>query len=527
MVNVWVCFYGSDREAALWSDPLTDLRKEGLKTPVFLGSKGRVSHLLSPKEVIAPDNWDTIISEFQPSEEALEEYGRFTGASSFSEVMRNILKTMDRRDYSGTFRSLDQDIVVRILVLFYMTKVSHYAIEGVVFDVLPHTPDSMILYQVAKFLGIPTLAFEQCGLASVRFPVTEFASEKRFFMQQTGLHPAKFRTPATSSRIRRAIESRWEGFGQLDHIEPYIASQRFRARRKRVTSLSKWKSFFSRFGKSNGAVAMTFPGLNWTSRSARALTGWVLEKSWRAALIQSISLSTSPALGPAIPPTNRQAGHSAGSLTKEVSSGKPGAGLFALHYEPESTSFPEGLPVKNQFDAVVEARRLLAPDRELLVKEHPVQALSVNQGYMGRSPFFYSAVRGLRNTRIVPSQVSAKELMASVDVVFTLTGTVAFEGLSLGKQVVHFGSPWWEGCPGTVKTFFGFLPRGSLPNLSQSAVDSSQAEEFILKRVQESGVFYPENSANLDDVVQSNAEISMILRRWLSSLKAVSNGEAR
>lgn len=524
MINLLVCFYGNDAEAKLWSEVLADLRADFV-APVFLGQPGRVPRSLSPEELIVPDNWDAIISEFQPSEKALEEYGKFTSASSFSEIMRIILKTMDRRDYSGTFRSLDQDVVARILFLFYMTKMAQYEIDGVIFDILPHTPDSMIVYQVAKFLKIPTLSFEICGVAPVRFPVTELASMNRFLLPKAGLSSTNFRNSETSSRISQALEARWGGFHQTAHVEEYISAQQLRSQRKAIYRASKWRSFFSRFGKNNGAIAMTFPGLNMKSRSVRALSGWGLEKLRRAALIQSINRATSSSVNPEIFDDDRHSRPFDGSFARKDSSEQLKGALFALHFEPESTCFPEGLPVMNQFDAVIEARRLLAPDRKLLVKEHPVQALSTNQGYMGRSPFFYSAVRGLRNTRMVPSQVSAKKLLDRVDVVFTLTGTVAFEGLALGKQVVYFGSPWWEGCPGTVKTFPGVLKGGSFPNFSVSAAEDAEVANFIRKRVEECGVFYPKNLENVDQFVQTKYELSVILVNWFKSVENIPEPE--
>lgn len=493
-------------------------------TRVFLGGRGGGSEFLRPDEMLAPDEWVAIMKSFIPSPAAVHHYSKFAGSQFFSTAMQDIYKAMERRDYSGTFRSLDKEVVSRILILFYISKFLEHEIEGVVFDISPHTPDSMIVYQVAKILRVPTLAFEVCGIAPVRFAVTEMTSKNRFYTNEASISTDNFRNFETAVIIEKALEDSWRGFKDLDHVQNYVVAQRTRSRKKSILSWGRWRNLVSRLSSESGSVSMAFFGSDW-SVSARAIIGWFLEKSLRARLaraMDSVSLAVSSSglaglwgMGAsdgkerALPMNNSSEG-------QQVNTGD--AALFALHYEPESTSFPQGIPVRNQLDAVIEARRLLGGSKKLLVKEHPTQLLEANAGYMGRSNLFYPTVQALPDTVLVPDWVPAKKIMGLVDVVFTLTGTVAFEGLVQGKHIIYFGSPWWEGCPGTVKALIGSRFEQSNPVLSLDSDFRSEAWTFALQKVLGQGIFYPDEIANLDEVARARPELTAILSHWLQDL---------
>jgi hypothetical protein len=129
--------------------------------------------------------------------------------------------------------------------------------------------------------------------------------------------------------------------------------------------------------------------------------------------------------------------------------------VFALHYEPERTSLPEGLPIDFQGDAVVAARALMPEDSALVVKEHYSQQTSALRGFLGRSPMFYDLVKSFPNTIFAGTRDRLSELVRDAQCVFTLTGTVAIEAVLRGVPVAYFGSPWWAGLPGTLRLTAG------------------------------------------------------------------------
>lgn len=254
----------------------------------------------------------------------------------------------------------------------------------------------------------------------------------------------------------------------------------------------------------------SLPGLENIPSRARALIAWMLERAFRAQLSRTINR---------LPDTGRGYDERSQLVGVESSPLRRRAGLFALHFEPESTAFPEGLPVWHQLDAVVESLRIMKKDSLLFVKEHPSQTLKVMQGYMGRSPFLFSLLENVERVELVSGETSGKELLDSVNIVFTLTGTIAFEALERGKEVIHFGSPWWEGCPGTTKAVFGKLQSESLPREDYIAPEPSIIWHYLLEQIQELGIYYPETRETCDFLPEAARELSRTLSIWAKMLE--------
>jgi hypothetical protein len=122
---------------------------------------------------------------------------------------------------------------------------------------------------------------------------------------------------------------------------------------------------------------------------------------------------------------------------------------------------------------------------------------------------------GVGNTRLVGGEVSGKGIMEDVDVVFTLTGTVAFEALERGKQVIHYGSPWWEGCPGTSKAKLGSGPANSLPDNLHTYPTSFEVWNYLADRIKKLGIFYPANLQRDSEGALATPELTRVLQGWL------------
>jgi hypothetical protein len=123
--------------------------------------------------------------------------------------------------------------------------------------------------------------------------------------------------------------------------------------------------------------------------------------------------------------------------------------LFALHYEPERTNMPEGLPYLSQLDAVLEARRFLPSDVILLVKEHYAQQSSSLRGYVGRSVTAYDYLNSIPGIEVLGVGANSGELMRNAECIFTMTGKIGIEAAFAGTPAVFMGQPWWGGMPGS------------------------------------------------------------------------------
>ena len=123
--------------------------------------------------------------------------------------------------------------------------------------------------------------------------------------------------------------------------------------------------------------------------------------------------------------------------------------LFAMHYQPERTSVPEGGLNSFPFEDFVRARKLLPMEVTLVIKEHESQISGANQGHYGRPYGLYKILESLPNTQVISGFGEAGKLLRNCSLVFTRTGSIGIEAALRGVPAVYFGNPWWAGTPGT------------------------------------------------------------------------------
>lgn len=115
---------------------------------------------------------------------------------------------------------------------------------------------------------------------------------------------------------------------------------------------------------------------------------------------------------------------------------------FALHAQPEMTTSPLGGVYTDQALAVERLAAMLPPDVKIVVKENPVQSSFV------RGEHFYRRLQAIPTVLLVSRQQSTYHLIEKSLFVATITGTVGWEALAGGKNVLHFGRAWYRDLPG-------------------------------------------------------------------------------
>lgn len=125
--------------------------------------------------------------------------------------------------------------------------------------------------------------------------------------------------------------------------------------------------------------------------------------------------------------------------------------LFNLHYQPEATSSPAG-GVFVDLNIIVEVLTKNLPNDYLVyVKEHPAQFHSHREGHTNRIPSFYNNLKSHKNVRIIPLEYDPFVLIRNAKAVATISGSVGWEAMVLGKPVISFGLSWYEKYPGVLR----------------------------------------------------------------------------
>ena len=140
--------------------------------------------------------------------------------------------------------------------------------------------------------------------------------------------------------------------------------------------------------------------------------------------------------------------------------------LFAAHYQPEATSFPEGWDFANHIDIILKLREL-GYKKIILYKEHwGSYCYSINH-YAGttkskknnqmslvaisRSKEYFEQLKKLGCIFMpINFSISISNPLADNFLPITISGTIAIERSLNGLHTIVAGNPWWKGLPGTI-----------------------------------------------------------------------------
>ncbi|MEM9278006.1 MAG: hypothetical protein AAGA76_05490 [Pseudomonadota bacterium] len=140
---------------------------------------------------------------------------------------------------------------------------------------------------------------------------------------------------------------------------------------------------------------------------------------------------------------------------------------FPLHLQPEMTTDILGGEYADQVLALEELRKLVPEHISIYVKENPKQTGRL------RSETFFERIAKLANVKFLSRDVPSFQLSENAVAVATITGTVGWEALRMGKPVIVFGHTYWNRLPGA----FRFEK-----NLSWDAVEGFRFDDTTLRK---------------------------------------------
>ena len=433
---------------------ISNLRKKGVSNPIGLTTfpSHRGDALSAPAGVDFLSSMEIGFLNWSPFEDSvLLDYEEFRHHPLFQQIRFLGLKLLNRNDLTGSLRFLDREVIFVAAVMGALTILRSRAPAILVFDVTPHQFLQYTFWQVAQWLEIPILYFQPAGVGPFVLPKT---------------------TLETAAALPEELQEQWDSQdeclaifeNELSRLEtgmdpPYMVSQKARdiavhARKQKLRSLkASAKALFK---------PATSGSLDFTGHTGGTGIFW---NAFRILLTRSLGSSLKSRLEQA--PLARKP-------SKKFA-------IFALHYEPERTSLPEGLPIDFQADAVVSARNILPQDYHLLLKEHYSQSSRALRGWTGRSPLLYDYFSKFPGTHLLDTNLRLSDFLFEAQIVFTLTGSIAIEAALRGTPVGYFGNPWWAGMPGTSRV----EPNTAWEQLSGSpAADPLEAKKFLRAMVE-------------------------------------------
>lgn len=120
--------------------------------------------------------------------------------------------------------------------------------------------------------------------------------------------------------------------------------------------------------------------------------------------------------------------------------------FFALHFQPEKNTTPQGGAFETQLLAIKMLANSLPEGWTLYVKEHPKQFATQLNTRHARSIRYYQKLLDIDKVRLVKIQEDAEKLVKNARFNATLRGTVGWQGLLHKKACIAFGYAWYAGC---------------------------------------------------------------------------------
>ena len=366
-----------------------------------------------------PDVWDLL----KVSDSGVLEFSRFEQSDEFKALRLTMLSMQNRRDFTGTYRPLEREVQIRRLLLRIFTGLIDRRPDVAVFDVTPHDHVSVGIDGALRWMGVPVLSFQPSLVGPQSIPRTSLTEIFDFSISRA----TRDKYASELSEVVALAEA------SIERLEKGAGTAKISAQKKREisarTPVGRIKSL--RFMLSRLTQGLHFPSVNFSGHTV--LPAWlrkplevVLDWSLRRSLVNTIF-----------------------SIPSEIPETQGKFALFALHYEPERCSIPEGYPYSSQLDAVIRARALLPPAVVLVVKEHFSQSAAALRGTLGRSPETYAMLEGIPGVKVLGIKANTPELITRAECVFTLTGKVGIEAALKGTPVVYGGQPWWGAMPGS------------------------------------------------------------------------------
>jgi len=335
-----------------------------------------------------------------------------------------VMLMMSRVDSTGTFRAIEREVLARKMHLEIFTALVESQPTLAIFDVTPHEAMDFALMRVLEWKGIPLLMFQPSLVGPQVMARTSL----------TETLPLKLEPEVLSQHQAAIDEVRLIAEASIDRLvhgtgTPKMDNQK--AKEAQVGSLSSKiravRYSFRRLRTPSRDVAFALTGHGTIPRWLRRLMELLLERSLRLSLRERIDAMPSFAEAP-----------------------EYRFALFALHYEPERSSIPEGYPFDSQLDAIIAVRKALPESVTLLVKEHFSQKAAALRGFVGRSLDFYHLLDDIPGVMVLGTFTNTRALMRSAECVITFTGKVGIEAALEGSRVIFLGQPWWGAMPGAV-----------------------------------------------------------------------------
>jgi hypothetical protein len=314
------------------------------------------------------------------------------------------------------------------LLRFWLNYFHTHKIEAIFFQSTPHLGADYIIYSIAKKLGIRSYIFSRTLIEnrimvfqnhqlSMKVP-EEFACElsKEQLTEQIGLdlsaliHKQSYWIKRSHSINSAVVTSR-----QRERKLKLSLSGIFRQLKRKIRGLQRRTT-------APPKVKSVFFLVEQRPSSSRAIKK--LERRMNLQLKKLRSTYESLCVEPNI---------------------EQRCAFFAMHFQPERTTLPEGGVYEDQILAIDTLSKAVPADFIIYVKEHPRQFEEDDLRKVNyRDESYYMRILRNKNVRLVSIKTNQPSMIDLSSFVSTINGSVGWEAILRGKGCVLFSNCWYS-----------------------------------------------------------------------------------
>jgi len=345
------------------------------------------------------------ISKFQIDED-------FILTDDYLRLKDKSIKMMDRIDEAQLFTRVDREAVFNLSLFWAMTRVTSLKPDFLLMVEAPHSYIHLIIYEYCRYKKIRSFNF--IGNALAPFVFFKDATNGNLFSNSQ-------RISELDKAIIEHLENRFNDISRnssdylAKHLSKALSEQTSFHRIAEDFKIDSRK-FLKEFIFGSSSILNTH-----RINSFKRTRFWYNRKKQ---LVNSFENSID---------------HSISLDRKFV--------YFAMHYEPERSTLPDGGEYHDQLKALSCLRKFVPLDIPIYVKEHPATFIKNRRGHLGRSLLIYGIIESIENVKIVSSVFNTKELIDNSIFTATITGTAALEAALREKIGLIFGESWFDGIP--------------------------------------------------------------------------------
>lgn len=287
--------------------------------------------------------------------------------------------------------------IILKFVYYFKKNIRNNNVDCIIFSDVPHGAYDVILYHVAKMMGVktlfcmPTFWNELCYIYENLEDIGQFQHtsdlEYKIAKEFKKNLPYMNKEP-TVEKLKKKTRILWD-------FSNYLAEKKADYKRNQRLYTDFYGYFFGHIGRF----------------AKRYLEKYIFRNAYKRYFVDKINKSE-----------------------KFV--------YFPLHLQPEMTTDTLGGRYYDQLLAIEKLRKILPEEWCIYVKENPIQG-----PYM-RGKNFYNRIKSIKNTKLLSKSLDTYSIMKACQFVATITGTAGWEAITGGKPALVFGLAWYRYLPG-------------------------------------------------------------------------------